>query len=128
MNKKIEIKDDMREQIRKMVEEANEEERISAELEKNSTLTYQSGEKVERKDVFIDLKAKEMYEKGEDSLGYHLYIHRINDDGTLDVCINSNFALKFNSYDFSPSNAILVVKNAQLYSPLDELFKGMKSN
>lgn len=109
--------------INKYVEEIRLEEAESKELELKSKLIYPDGRKVKRGDLFIDNKAKERFQNDpvNEPYGYYKYVHRINENETVDLCIDANFALKLNDTLFDFNQAELVERNAKLYSPLEEI-------
>lgn len=109
------------EMIKNFVKEQEESER----LEKASKLTYPNGHKVKMCDVFIDLEAKERCDLDPSKVhyGYYRYVYRINEDESVDLCLDANFALKSNNVHFDFNNAQLVERKVKLYNPLQELFK-----
>lgn len=107
------------------IREMEEKEKEAKRLEEISNLTYPDGEKVKRGDLFIDVQAKQRYDENpsNEMYGYNMYVYQINEDHSVDLCIDANFALKLNDVHFDFTNAILVERNVQLYSPLNELRK-----
>ncbi|MCK1999832.1 hypothetical protein MZM54_00360 [[Brevibacterium] frigoritolerans] len=111
--------------IENFAREMEEEEKESKRLEEISNLKYPNGLKVKRSDLFIDLEAKNRYELDPSSepYGYYMYVYKINEDNSVDLCINANFAIKLNDVHFDFKNANLVKRNAELHSPLDDLLE-----
>ncbi|WP_080845637.1 hypothetical protein [Cytobacillus gottheilii] len=109
--------------VEKLIDELKLEESEAIKAEENSKLTYPDGQKVKRGDLFIDTEAKRRCESDPSSevFGYYNYVYRINEDETVDLCIDGNFALKLNSTPFNFDNAELIERDANLYSPLEEI-------
>ncbi|MED3792378.1 hypothetical protein AB1L07_02105 [Niallia alba] len=112
-----------RQSLNKYVEKLRLEEDEAQDLENKSKLVYPDGRKVKRGDLFIDNKAKERFQNDpvNEPYGYYKYVHRINEDETVDLCIDANFALKLNDSFFDFNYAELAERNAKLYSPLEEI-------
>ncbi|WP_099301885.1 hypothetical protein [Bacillus sp. Marseille-P3800] len=111
--------------IEELYERIDSEQESARQLELKSNLKYPDGQKVRRADLYIDLEAKERYFKSSKSepYGYYCYVFRINEDETIDVCFDANFALKMNDYPVDFSKAQLVERDHDLYSPIEEILK-----
>lgn len=108
--------------IRDFWESLEKEEQEKKRLEKASNLRYADGRKVKIGDLFINKSAKDYFDSDPYKLyGYHRYVYRINEDETVDLCIDANFAWKLNEMPFNPDNSELVERKVRLYSPLDDL-------
>ncbi|RXZ78097.1 hypothetical protein EBB07_29015 [Paenibacillaceae bacterium] len=91
----------------------NKEETIASDIEMKSSLKYSDGQKVHRADVFIEEGFQE-----EDPYGKTMYVYRINEDDTLDICLSSCFAWKVNEFRFMPDISRLIKRNGKLQNPL----------
>ena len=117
-----------KEDIERFFREIETEENLAQELEERSNLKYPNGEKVKRNDLFIDLESKERYELDPSSepYGYHLVVHRINEDNSVDLCIGGSIAYKMNDCLFDFNNAELLERNYRITSPLDNILSELK--
>lgn len=102
--------------VKELVSKMNNEEESAKRAEKESKLTYKDGQKVLRSDVFIDERDELNGEYSE--YGITNYVHRINENGTLDVCFSSNYAWKSNDHPFNPKTSRLIKRKGKLQNPL----------
>ena len=91
-----------RRKIKQLISEYEQEKREAKRIEESSKLKYPNGKKVKRGDLFEDLDRKENYKNNpkQEPYGYQMYVYRINEDDTVDLCLNRNFALKLNDVPF----------------------------